>query len=113
MTRVHTNAFVRSGTACGMDGENEYVVTYTITPGSPERGNFGPVELYDPGSAPEADLLTVECDGINVPIGEFPTPEWSWLYDQVIENHDFADDAADRADYLYDQMRDRRMDRDQ
>ena len=111
MTRTHIMTLYRGGDD-RIEDERAYTATYEITPGTPERGNFGPVENYDPGSAPEAWLLTVECDGADIPVNELPTQEWSWLTAQIVAQHDFAAEASDRADYLYDRMRDERMERD-
>lgn len=43
----HTRLFVRD------DEETEVEVSFEFTAGTPESGNFGPPEHYDPGSGPE------------------------------------------------------------
>ena len=110
MTRIHNMALTRTGTACGLEGENEYEVRYTITPGTPERGRFGKPEDYDPGSAPEVEIVSFTRDGLEVPE---PYPgEIDWMIEQIADQHDFAEEAAERAEYLADQRRDARVTRD-
>ena len=47
--------------------EIEVTVSFTVSPGSPESGRFGPPELYDPGSPAEVEDIRVESiDGRSV-----------------------------------------------
>lgn len=39
------------------DDDIELEVTFEFTPGTPESGNHGPPEDYDPGSGPEIYIL--------------------------------------------------------
>ena len=106
MSGEHTTYLVRHGEVGGMEGENEYEVSYTITPGTPESGRFGPPERYDPGSGPEVEIVSFTRDGMAVPE---PYPgEIEWIIEQIIDEHDFDADAADDGDRRYEEMRDRR-----
>ena len=40
--------------------EIDVTVSFTVSPGSPETGRFGPPELYDPGSPAEVEDIQVE-----------------------------------------------------
>jgi len=47
--------------------EIDVTVSFTVSPGSPESGRFGPPELYDPGSPAEVEDIRVESiDGRSV-----------------------------------------------
>jgi len=87
--------------------EIDVTVTFTVTPGSPETGRFGPPELYDPGSPAEVEDIQVEsidgrpverAPGLLVPILE----KLEDLHDEMLAvaaeaDAADADDAADRA----------------
>lgn len=67
---THPRTFIYETTiAFGADGDPRYCemdvkVSYAVVWGSPERGNFGPPESYDPGSPDEIEDVTVlEIDG--------------------------------------------------
>ena len=96
------------------DGFGEVEVAFDWTPGTPESGNFGPPENYDPGS-PEL----FEIAGAAQSLGNGKTApfmlcgEWDEaIADYLEENWERPDFAAERADYEYDRMRDERMERD-
>lgn len=38
------------------DDDTEVEVVFAFTPGTPEQGNYGPPEHYDPGSGPEIEV---------------------------------------------------------
>lgn len=40
--------------------EVEVVVSFTVAPGTPESGRFGPPETYDPGSPAEVEDIRLE-----------------------------------------------------
>ena len=47
--------------------EIDVTISFTVSPGSPETGRFGPPELYDPGSPAEVEDIRVESiDGRSV-----------------------------------------------
>lgn len=51
--------------------EVEVEVSFTVAWGSPETGNYGPPEDYDPGSASEVeDLKLLSVDGVGGPFDQ-------------------------------------------
>lgn len=89
------------------DGDGEIEVSFDWTPGSAPSGEFGPPENYDPGCGDEFYIVDVTGS----PLGHGPAAA-----DKIIayleENWDRPDYAAEKADYLYEQYRDRQMERD-
>ena len=56
---------------------------------------------------PQGEAVSFTRDGLAVPD---PYPgEIDWLCEQIADQHDFADEAAERAEYFADQRRDERM----
>ncbi len=105
MAKQYTMIACRPGSHAGCEGENEYVVTYTMTPGRPASGPTyacgGTPEEY-----PEVELINVNRDGM---VGvQTDDHEDDWLINYIMENHEI-DDGSDEADYRYEQERDRRM----
>ena len=84
----------------------EYEATYTITPGTPESGRFGPPERYDPGSPPEVELVDVTRDGVAC---EPDDDEVEHLTRHILDTHqwDTGPDPDDERDRRFDDERDR------
>lgn len=87
--------------------EFELEVTYSVTPGRPAQG-----PTYSCGGQPaedaEIEIISVTHNGAPF---ETSREEDGRLYDEAWDDSARAleDEAADRADYLYDQARDERM----
>ena len=103
MSREYEIKLYREGVAGGVEGENEFIVTYGISPGRPTT-------RIDPEEYPEVELIKVTCDGL--PFDSDIHDDW--FVEQITDQHiDIAAErAADRADYLYEQRRDQEMMRD-
>jgi len=103
MSREYEIKLYREGVAGGVEGENEFIVTYSISPGRPAT-------RIDPEEYPEVELIKVTCDGL--PFDSDIHDDW--FVEQITDQHiDIAAErAADRADYLYEQRRDQEMMRD-
>ena len=96
----------------------ELQIHFGFTPGTPERGNYGPVENYDPGSGFEVWMehaeMEVHCDGKTAWQSLIPG---EWLEGQC-ENYLATREESDLTDCLpdnepdYDRMRDERRDRE-
>ena len=101
MSREYEIKLYREGVAGGVEGENEFIVTYAISPGRPATH-------IDPDEYPEVELIKVMCDGFLFIDDHLD----DWFVEQIINRHDYAEEAAERAEYRYEQLRDRRMERD-
>lgn len=91
--------------------EIEVTISFTVSPGSPESGRFGPPELYDPGSPAEVNDIRVESidgrsveqsPGLLVPILEKLEDLHDELHDELLaeaaeQDVADADEAADFA----------------
>ena len=100
MSREYEIKLYREGVAGGVEGENEFVVTYGISPGRPTT-------RIDPEEYPEVELIKVTCDGL--PFDSDIHDDW--FVEQITDQHEDtrAEDAAERAEYRYEQLRDARM----
>lgn len=82
----------------GSEHDVRLKVSYSYTPGTPERGNFGPPDRYDPGSAAEADITEVHVMSTNAK-GVTEEVAAPWLVDLLDDDEDFKakliEDAAD------------------
>ena len=102
MSKEYEIKLYREGVAGGVECENEFIVTYCI------NGKYHPATRIDPEEFPEIELISVTCDGLPFASDEHD----DWFIDQIADQHDPNEEAADRADYLYEQRRDREMERD-
>jgi len=100
MSREYTMTLYRGGGINDADeNEREYVVTYCI------NGKYRPATRIDPEEYPEVELIGVACDGLPFASDEYD----DWFVEQITDQHDPAEEAAERAEYRYEQLRDRRM----
>lgn len=92
----------------GDEIEMEVVVSYSVAWGTPESGNYGPPENYDPGSPNEIeDIEILSIDG------EAYTGSWErlWLLAMIETYHeDMIDHATQSRGPDPDDMRDERID---
>jgi hypothetical protein len=104
MTRTYTLTTSRGGGINdAIEEEQEFTVTYTISKGYPASGPSY-ASGGEPAEPPQVELLTVEMDG-----KPYDGDDVDWLVTYIEENHDYAAEAADRAEYFADQRRDARM----
>ena len=74
-------------------------IEYTFTPGTPERGRFGPPEHYDPGCGTDVSIASVQLsfEGKD----NWFTPD-AWLIDAIGSNEALIDalteDGSEKAD---------------
>jgi hypothetical protein len=98
--------------ACGWEGEYEVelVVTYSVTPGQPERG-----PSYACGGTPaepaEVEIISVKLDGEEELLTADENDALQAACDARAEEA-LADEASDYADYRRDQARDEQMTRE-
>ena len=78
--------------------EIEVTVSFTVSPGSPESGRFGPPERYDPGSPAEVEDIRLDL------VKGKPRP-WG-MYDGYVANEDdeFEAEVIDKLDAHHDAM---------
>lgn len=92
----------------GDEIEMEVAVTYTVSWGTPESGNYGPPENYDPGSPDEIEdieILTIDGEPYT------GTPARIWVLAMMETYHeDMIDEAIKDSGPDPDDMRDRRDD---
>jgi len=98
MSREHTIKLYREGVSGGVEGENEFVVTYAISKGRHAT-------RIDPEEYPEVELIKVTCDGL--PFMDDHLDDW--FVEQITDQYDPYEDAAERAEYRYEQLRDQRL----
>ena len=100
MSKEYEIKLYREGVAGGVEGENEFVVTYSISPGRPAT-------RIDPEEYPEVELVKVTCDGL--PFMDDHLDDW--FVEQIADQHEdtAAERAAELAEYRYEQLRDQRM----
>ena len=98
MSREYEIKLYREGVAGGVEGENEFIVTYSISPGRPAT-------RIDPEEYPEVELIKVTCDGL--PFVDDHLDDW--FVEQITDQHEWTDERAERAEYRYEQLRDQRM----
>lgn len=89
--------------------EIEIEVELSVTPGEPQWFNARE-GVGHPGSGPEVEVLAATVDGKPIELTE---AECESVEDEVALHADevFADLEADRADHLYDEWKDRQMER--
>ena len=105
MSREYTMKLYRGGGWKDADEvEREYVVTYTISKGYPATGPSY-ASGGEPAEPPEVELIDVTCDGLPFASAEHD----DWFVHQIAEQHDHADEASERAEHRYEQLRDQRM----
>lgn len=88
--------------------EVEVEVSFTVAWGSPETGNYGPPEHYDPGSPDEVeDLKLMSVDGVGEP---FDQHDEAAILQEIAQNHTGAmlEEAGEREAYWADDAADRR-----
>jgi len=98
MSKEYEIKLYREGVAGGVEGENEFVVTYSISKGRPAT-------RIDPEEYPEVELIKVTCDGL--PFMDDHLDDW--FVEQISDQHEWTDKRAERAEYRYEQLRDQRM----
>lgn len=76
--------------------EIEVSVTYTVAWGSPETGNYGPPEDYDPGAPSEIEDLTLKT--IDGTPGPFDQEVEAMILQEIAQNHTEAmlEEATER-----------------
>ena len=87
--------------------EVEVEVSFTVAWGSPETGNYGPPEGYDPGAPDEVeDLKLLSVDGVG---GPFDQHDEAAILQAIAQNHTEAmlEEANDREAYWEDDARER------
>lgn len=58
---THTVTMIDSGHYNGMDYDNEYEVTFTYTPGSPDYWNRA-IGCWEPGDSPSIEFVSISPD---------------------------------------------------
>lgn len=87
MTRRYTYATTLAYSTGGIPEADEVEVeaSFTVAWGSPETGNYGPPEDYDPGSGDEIeDLKLLSVDGVG---GPFDQHDEAAILQTLAQNH--------------------------